>query len=198
LAIDKAMKKTGNWLLALLVTAVAGAVVFQNRAARPVDLAPAVTPVAGVIEPGSPTPVYEGCGFMWAYHEDTDMTAKVDAAIKALDSTASATATLFGEDCVYADGHATFSVMETDFHVRSFFDAFNNEEVFGNWMKQVMDVIVQIPREQVQGLMDGFVQFVSVKGDEQTPVIQVPIKKYRDEAQGKTGEELFQFFQNSQ
>jgi hypothetical protein len=187
------MKKNRNWLLALLVSAVAGVVVLQNSAA-PGDLPATITPAVVLTSTGTPTLAYEGCGFMWAYHDDPQMTAKVDAAVKALDPTASANATLFGEDCVFADGHATFSVMETDFHVRSFFDAFNNEEAFGNWMKQVMDAIIQIPRQEIQGPMDGFVEFLSVKGEVVTPVARVSIQQYKDEAQGLTGAELFRLF----
>jgi len=194
LITDKVMKNNRNWLLALLVSAVAGAVVLQNNAGRRIDLAPTVTPVVVLTETETPTAVFEGCGYMWAYHEDPAMSAKVDALVKALDPTASASATLFGEDCVYADGHSTFGVMETSFRVRTFFDAFNNEEAFGNWMKQVMDVILQIPREEIQGPMDGFVEFLHVKGEVVTPVVRVSIRQYKDEAQGKTGAELFHHF----
>jgi hypothetical protein len=187
------MKKTRNWLLALLVSAVAGAVVLQNRAAQANPPA-TVTPTVALTQTATPTLAYEGCGFMWAYHDDPAMSAKMDTAVKALDPTASASATLFGEDCIYADGHSTFGVMSTDFHVRSFFDAFNNEEAFGNWMKQVMDVILQIPREEIQGQMDGSVEFLSIKGEVATFVVRVPIQRYKDEAQGLSGAQLFNFF----
>jgi hypothetical protein len=191
------MHKNRIWAAALIVSAAAGFFALQNDTESTSDI-PTATYTIFATETVTPTPAYEGCGFMWAYHDDPELTEKVDAAIRALDPTASATATLFGEDCVFADGHSTFSVMSTDFRVRSSFDDFNNEEAFGNWMKQAMDVILQIPQKDIQGAMPGRVEFLSVKGETVTFIVRVPIQRYRDEAEGKNGAELFQLFHNEQ
>jgi hypothetical protein len=183
--------------IALIVSAAAGFFALQNGP-QTANHAPTSTHTPFVTVTATPTPTYEGCAFMWAHHDDPELTKKVDTAIRALDPLASATATLFGEDCVFADGRSTFSVMSTDFVVRSSFDDFNNEEAFGNWMKQVMDVIVQIPQEEIQGAMPGRVEFLSVKGETVTFIVRVPIQQYRDEAQGKSGAALFQLFHTDQ
>ena len=191
------MTKKRTLTLALIVSAAAGFFALQNGP-QIANHAPTSTHTPFVIETVTLTPAYEGCFFRWAYHDDLELTEKVDAAIRALDPTASATATLFGEDCVFADGRFTFSVMSTDFVVRSSFDDFNNEAAFGNWMKQVMDVILQIPQEDIQGAMPGRVEFLSVKGGTGNFIVRVPLQQYRDEAQGKSGTELFQFFHDNQ
>jgi hypothetical protein len=191
------MNKKRNWAVVLIVSAAAGFFALQNGM-QPTSDRPTTTHTIFVTETATVTPAYEGCGFIWAHHDDPELTKTVDTAIRALDPSSSATATLFGEDCVFADGHSTFSVMSTDFAVRSSFDNFNNEEAFGNWMKQVMDVILQIPQEDIQGAMPGRVEFLSIKGEVANFIVRVPIQQYRDEAQGKSGTELFQFFHNNQ
>ena len=191
------MDRKKSLLVMLIVSATAGFFVLQNGMS-PTNDQPMAISVTTSTETATVTPAYEGCGFIWAYHNDPELTKTVDAAVKALDETASATATLFGEDCVYTDGHSTFGAMTTDFRVRSFFDDFKNEEAFGNWMKQVMDMILQIPADEIQGAMPGKVEFVAVKGDVETFVVRVSIQQYRDEAQGKSGTELFQMFSNTQ
>ena len=55
----------------------------------------------------------------------------IDEEIRAIDPAASGNASYYGEDCVYADGHSTFSAMETDFYVRIPVDDLTNEEAFG-------------------------------------------------------------------
>ena len=121
------------------------------------------------------------------------MTEKLDTAVKALNPDASGRAQLFGEDCVYADGHSTFGAMETDFYVRSPADDLSNEEAFGNWMAQVMPIIVEIPREEIQGNY-GFVEFWFEKNEAEHVIVRVPIQQYINDVQGKTGAELFRIF----
>ncbi len=192
------MNKKRNWIVALVVSATAGFFALQSGLA-PTDNPPTATQTIVATEAATFTPTYEGCGFMWAYHDDPELTKKVDAAVRALDPLASANATLFGEDCIFADGHSTFSIMETDFYVRRPFDDLNNEEAFGNWIKQVMDVILQIPQEEIQQAGNpGFVEFWFVKSETENLIVRVPIQQYRDEAQGKSGAELFQLFHNNQ
>jgi len=189
--------KKRNLALALIVTAAAGFFALQN-APQPASDTPTSTHTIVVTETATLTPTYEGCFFRWAYHDDPELTEKVDAAIRALDPLASANATLFGEDCVFADGHSTFSTMETDFRVQVPVNDLNNEEAFGNWMKQVMDVILQIPQEEIQQAGNpGFVEFWFVKSETENVVVRVPVYQYQNEALGKTGAELFRFFHST-
>jgi hypothetical protein len=121
------------------------------------------------------------------------LTKKLNAAVQAINPAASARAQLFGEDCVYADKPSTFGVMETDFYVRTPADDLTNEESFGNRIAQVMPIVAEIPRGEIQGNY-GFVEFWFEKSEAEHVIVRVPIQKYLDEAQGKTGAELFTMF----
>lgn len=196
-------KRNRNWIIALVLTAAAGFVAVQTGLA-PSSNGAALTPVNDLTTSGSgitdtptvsdtpvaDTPSYEGCAYVWAYHDAPDITAKVDAAIRALNSDASGHASLFGEDCVYADGHSTFGAMETDFYVYLPVKDLKNNEAFGNWMAQVLPLIVQIPREEIQGNY-GFVEFWFKKSETEHVIARVPVQDYLDKAQGITGAELF-------
>ncbi len=82
--------------------------------------------------------------------------------------------------------------METDFNVRLPADDLTNEEAFGNWMKQVLDIILQIPDEEIWN--PGYVEFWFIRDDTENLIVRVSVQQYRDEAQQKTGTELFQLF----
>lgn len=130
---------------------------------------------------------------MWAYHDDPKLSAEVDKAIRGLNPTAGANAQLFGEDCVYADGHSTFGVMETDFYVRLTVNDLEPTEEFGNWIKQVMDFITGLPEDKVQG-NKGFVEFSFIKNDAERTILRIGITDYQSSAAGATGLELLQKF----
>lgn len=117
----------------------------------------------------------------------------IDSEIRAIEPAASGNASFYGEDCVYADGHSTFGVMETDFYIRIPVDDLTNEDFLGNWMAQVLRLIAQIPLEEIQGSY-GFVEFWFEKNDAEHVIVRAPIRQYNDEAQGKTGAELFRMF----
>jgi hypothetical protein len=46
----------------------------------------------------------------------------------------------------------------------------------------------------IAGPKPGFVEFWFIKNDTEHVIVRVPIQKYREEAAGKTGEELFKVF----
>jgi hypothetical protein len=191
------MNKKRNWVVVLIVSAAAGFFALQNGM-EPANDAPTATHTIFVTETATatPTPAYEGCSFMWAYHADPELTKKVDAAIRALNPSASANATFYGEDCVFADGHSTFSAMETDFQVHLPVEDLTNEEAFGNWMKLAMDVILQIPREELRA-SPGYVEFWFIKSETEKVIVRVLASQYQNEALEKSGAELFQFFYNN-
>lgn len=135
----------------------------------------------------------EPCGFVWAYKDAPELTVTFDKAVKALNAEASGRAELFGEDCVYADGSATFGVMETDFFTRLPVDDLSKEEDLGNWVAQVMEIVTQIPREDLPGNY-GFVEFAFEKTEAERIIFRVPIQQYINDAQGKSGVELLHLF----
>jgi hypothetical protein len=185
------MKRNRNLIVGIILTATVGFVALQNGFAPASDSA---TQTPNITEaPVTTAPIEETCAYVWAYHNAPELTEKIDAAVRAIDPAASANADLFGEDCIYADGRSTFGAMETDFHVHLPVDDLTDEEAFGNWMAQIMPMIVEIPREEIQGNY-GFVEFWFEKSDTENIIVRVPIQKYIDEAQGKTDTELFRMF----
>jgi len=190
------MKHKRNVAIALVLSAAAGFLALQNVSAPTPDSVPQTPATVETIAAEPPATGESGpaqCAYTWGYHDAPELTEKLDTAIKEMNPTASARTQLFGEDCVYADGHSTFGAMETDFYVRSPADDLSNEEAFGNWMAQVMPIIVEIPREEIQGNY-GFVEFWFEKNEAEHVIIRVPIQRYINEVQGKTGAELFRIF----
>jgi hypothetical protein len=185
------MRQKRNIAVAIAISAAAGFLALQTVSAPTPASAPPTLAVAETIPTEPPTA--ETCGYVWAYHDAPELTEKLNAAVKSMNPAASARAQLFGEDCVYADGPSTFGVMETDFYIHFPADDLMDEEAFGNWMAQVMPIVAEIPREEIQGNY-GFVEFWFEKSEAEHVIVRVPIQKYLDEAQGKTGAELFTMF----
>lgn len=141
----------------------------------------------------TPATTQGNCAYQWAYQDAVELTQFIDEAAKALNQEASARAQYYGEDCIYADGTSTFSAMETDFYIRLPVDDLTKEEEFGDFVAQVMEIVTQIPREELSGNY-GFVEFWFEKSTTEHITFRVPIQQYIDEAQGKSGVELFQLF----
>jgi hypothetical protein len=141
----------------------------------------------------TPPLAYEGCAYTWANQDVPALTQKVDAAIKELNPDAHAMATLFGEDCIKADGTNSFGVMETDFSVHLPVDDLTAYEAFGNWIKQVFDIVLGFPREEIQGNY-GFVEFWFEKNESEHIVFRVSIPAYMNDAKDKTSLELFNLY----
>lgn len=184
------MNHKRNWIIGILLSATATFVALQTVSAPSQE-----TPVTETVIPITETATlaYEGCAFTWAYHDDPELTEKLNSDVKKLNPDANATATLFGEDCMYADGNSTFGVMETDFTVRLPVDDLSKHEDFGNWINDVMKIVIEIPRDEIQGRY-GFVEFWFEKSELENINFRVPIQKYIDEAKDKTGAELFNYF----
>lgn len=189
------MKSQKNWLIPLILTVAAGAVMLRN------NLAPAPVPntdanIAITATESTTPPTEEKCAYTWAYADAPELTEKFSTLIVSLASEADAHASLYGEDCVYADGRRDFRAMETDFYVRLPVTDLADEEAFGNWMAQVMQIVINIPREEVQGNY-GFVEFWFNKSETEYVIIRAPIQQYKDEAQGKSGVELYKMFSDA-
>jgi hypothetical protein len=192
-----------KWLPLLLLPAIAaGYLALQNNPAgetpassptiEPATVTETVTPPS--VDSPTFTPTFEGCYYNWAYKDLPELTEKVNSAIRALDPDASAYAQAFGEDCIYADGHSTFGAMETDFYIRLPAAELSDEEAFGNWIGQVMPVVLNLPPDEVPGPTPGSVEFRFTKSDVEQIIVRVPIRQYREAGAGKTGVELFRWF----
>lgn len=180
--------KTRNWIIGVVTAATATFVGIQSiqSANRPVwEITDAIT--------STPTLAYEGCAYSWATYDDVELTEKLHTQIQALNPKASANATLFGEDCTTADGTKSFGVMETDFKVTLPVDDLSKHEEFGNWIQSVMQTVMSLPDDQVQGNW-GFVEFWFTKSDTEQIVFRVSIPTYQTDSANKIGAELFNFY----
>jgi hypothetical protein len=136
-----------------------------------------VDPVAGEVTPISPRP--QDCGYQWANQDLPELSSSFQGAIQAFQAEAQASAYAFGENCIRADGSiAAFLPMETDFNVSLRVDDLANESVLGKWIVQVMQVIENIPPEQIAGPRPGRVSIVFQSSTAQT-VINFYINQYK-------------------
>jgi hypothetical protein len=193
------MKSKINWLIPFVLTAAAGVVVLQNSLAPAPPNAATETAVdinaPSIIFTDTPAP-QGSCAYTWAYHDAPELTGKFSGFVTELVPNATARASTYGEDCVYADGHADFHVMETDFYAQLPVKDLSDEAALGNWTAQIMQIVVKIPRAEIQGNY-GFVEFRFEKNEAERVILRVPVQKYKDEAQGKSGVELYQLFSNA-
>ncbi len=182
-----------NWLLPLALTVAGGAALLQGRfAPAPEPLTPAVEEIAAITE-APPQAAAERCAYVWASESAPKLSEIFLAQVKALDENAQASASYYGENCVYSDGRSEFHAMETDFYVRLPVNDLTDEETLGNWMAQVMPIVLALPREELQG-NEGFVEFWFEKSESESVVARVPLRRYKNEAQGKSGAELYALF----
>jgi hypothetical protein len=142
----------------------------------------------------SPPGVEERCTYQWAYKDIPELSKQLQEEIKTLNPEAAAWTTAFGEDCVYADGHAEFAAMETDIYVHLPVATLTDYESLGNWISQAMKVVEQLPSDLILGPQAGFVEFKFIKSDSEFLFVRVSIQQYRETANNKTGEELFRTF----
>lgn len=180
------MKHKRNWIIGIVLSITAAFVALQTVSA-PTQETDSASPTETV------NVAYEGCAFTWAYYDEPALTKKLEDAVKKINANASASATLFGEDCIQADGSKTFGVMETDFTVRFAVDDLTKHDKFGDWIKDVMEFVIAIPSEEIQGRY-GFVEFWFEKNENEKINFRVPIQKYVKEAKDKSGAELFAYF----
>lgn len=177
-------------LIAISTTFVAGTYMALRASSTISATPPTETPTY--------TPAFEGCAYVWAYQDLPEISAQVQRAVREVLPDASARATAFGEDCVFADGRAEFGALETDFYVASPVDDPNDTESLGNQIAAVMTIILErFPSESLPGGQDGFVEFRFEARDGSFTILRASIAKYRGEAQGLTGAKLFEFFRNN-
>ncbi|MBI5965934.1 MAG: hypothetical protein HY863_20845 [Chloroflexi bacterium] len=180
----------------IIIAALVGAgVLAQNLFNAPPKLLPTATVTSTVQPTGTPTvaaPVGQ-CAYTWAYHNAEELGAMIDEGMRDLNPAASGNASFYGEDCVYPDGTSTFGAMETDFYVRIPVDDLTNEDTLGEWLSQVLQVVLEFPTELIQGKY-GFVEFWFEKSASEQLVVRVPIQQYMDGTHGITGAALFRMF----
>lgn len=123
-------------------------------------IAPSPTAISTADAIGTDTGTYpRSCGYQWAQKALPELSASFQGSIQALQPDAQAYAFAFGEDCVYADGSATFIPMETDFNVTLPVGPLSDQET-GAWIVQIMQIIQAIPPDQIVGPRPGRVGII--------------------------------------
>ena len=143
------------------------------------------------------TPTFGDCAYVWASQELPDISQKVYQALQAVDPNITGNAYAHGENCVYADGHSTFSAMETDFRVKISVQDLKDEKALGDWIARVMGVIANLPSDELSGPQPGRVEFAFSMSETENLFLNVSIAKYRKQPPGLTGSELYRILNNN-
>ena len=148
--------------------------------------------------PATLTPTAESyggnCGYQWAQKALPELSGEFQQAIQQLQPEALANAFAFGEDCVYADGHAVFTAMETDFNITLQVVDLANESDLGEWIVKVMQVVESIPPEKIQGPRPGRVSLEFRSGSE-NKFVNFYIDKYQALPTDLSTTEIYQALQ---
>jgi len=140
----------------------------------------------------------QACGYQWANQDLPELSTSFQASLQALQSAAQARAYAFGENCVLADGSiGGFGAMETDFNVTLNVNDLTNESDLGEWIVKVMQVIQNIPTEQITGPQPGRVTMIFQPNGDQK-IVNFYINQYQALAPGLGGLEVYQALQTSQ
>jgi hypothetical protein len=175
--------KTRNTLLVLLAAAGIGIFALAETQSPSVN-----TDGSSLAESVAPNQCY----YTWATKELPDISAEFQATVQTVIPGAEARASAYGEDCVYADGSATFGALETDFYVTVPVADLADDETLGTFIEQILPIVDEFSRPRVPGPQAGFVEFTFKNGAEQR-ILRVPIplgKQLRE--QGLRGVELLE------
>ena len=143
------------------------------------------------------TPTSGSCAYIWASQELPDLSQKLYRALQAVDPSLTGTAYAYGENCVYADGHGTFSAMETDFRVKVSVSDLKDQKNLGDWIARVLDVITKLPSDEILGPQPGHVEFAFSRSETENLFLNVSIAKYQKRPSGLSGSELFKLFNHN-
>ncbi len=174
---------------AFACSSAAGALPQAVSATNPALTATEYSPTAPPV-----TPTYAGCAYVWGSQDLPELTHTLNAELQKIGPDLTGLAYAYGENCVYADGHQTFGAMETDFRIGVKVSNVRDQGTMGNWIYKVMQIVIALPPEQLQGPQRGRVDFDFKVPDPQDLYVTVPIDKYLKEADNLRGTELFQLF----
>jgi len=164
----------------------------STAVASPQAVPPSPTPAPVAIPVTALPPSPQGCGYQWANQDLPELSSNFQESIQALQPEAQASAYAFGENCVGMDGSVvSFTAMETDFNVALQVDDLANESVLGRWIVQVMQVIENIPAEQISGPRPGRVSIVFQSSTAQS-VLNFYINQYQELPSGLNYAELYE------
>jgi hypothetical protein len=137
------------------------------------------------------------CGYQWAYKDLPELSSNFQQSIQVLQPEAPAKAYAFGENCIHTDGSITFLAKETDFNITLQVDDLANESDLGGWSVKVMQVIENIPQEQIVGPQPGRVT-IMFQSDSDQIVINFYMNQYQALPSGLSNAEIYQALQAPQ
>ena len=143
----------------------------------------------GSMATNSPSP--QDCGYQWANQDLPELSSSFQESIQELQPEAQANVYAFGENCMLADGSvSSFGAMETDFNVTLQVNDLANESDLGEWIVRVMQVIENIPPEQIAGPQPGRVSIIFQSNSDQK-VVNFTIYQYQALASGLSNSEIY-------
>ncbi len=140
------------------------------------------------------TPTFAGCAYVWGTQDMPEVSRLLNSKLQPLGKDVSGLAYAYGENCVYADGHQDFSAKETDFRIGVQVVSVRDQGTMGEWIYKVMQVILALPPDQLEGPQPGRVDFDFKQPDPAELFVTVPIDRYLREADNLHGEALFKLF----
>ncbi len=145
---------------------------------------------APTVPPSNP----QDCGYQWAQQALPELSNAFQQSIQGLQPGAQAKAFAFGENCMHADGTANFLAMETDFNVTVQVTDLANESDLGEWIVKVMQVIQDIPPDQIAGPQPGRVT-ISFQSNNEQKYVNFDINQYRALQPGLSNAEIYKALQ---
>jgi len=138
------------------------------------------------------------CGYQWAYQDLPELSSSFQQSIQGLQAEAQANAYAFGENCIRSDGTvATFLAKETDFNIILQVDDLSNESDLGEWIVKVMQVVENIPQEQIVGPQPGRVS-ITFQSNADQKVVNFYTNQYQELPSGLSNSEIYQALQTPQ
>ena len=157
---------------------------------------PQTVPSITMEEPPTSAPANpQDCNYQWAYQDVPELSTSFQQSLQALQPEAQGNAYIFGENCILSDGSiGAFLARETDFNITLQVSDLNDEEDLGKWIKKVMQVITEIPPEQIVGPVPGRVSLVFQSGGDQR-AINFGIDQFQNLPPDLSDTEMFQALQ---
>jgi hypothetical protein len=180
--------------LALSACASGNLVTPNTSGSTPSVVTPSISTVLSPTITTEITPTSGNCAYVEASQELPDLSKKVYDSMQALDTNITGNAYAYGENCVYEDGHFTFSPKETDFRVKVIETNLKDEKALGDSMAKVMESIVHFPPDEIVGPLPGRVEFDFSKTETENLFLNVSIAEYQKLQPGISGIELFRHF----
>jgi hypothetical protein len=144
-----------------------------------------------------PSSYPQDCGYQWAQQALPGVSEQFLQSMQALQPEAQGYAFVFGENCVHADGTATFLPMETDFNVTLQASDLTDETALGEWIIKTMQVIENIPPDQIVGPRPGRVGIL-FESNGQRQGVTFYIDQYKALPSGLSPAEIYQALKSLQ